>query len=77
MIIMRKTSFPLSSWMALPESEQWITMPDDMDCSHLCWNSKCVNMEHVIVEPHGANGERKKCALQNNCTGHLLYNCIK
>ena len=65
-----------SSWKMLPKSEQWIKIQDDLECSHLCWEQKCLNMDHLIVESHQDNQERKKCANQGVCTGHQLYNCL-
>ena len=57
----------------LNQSEQWVRIPDDLECSHLYWNKRCVNMDHIIVETHTENKERKHCALQGTCAGNEVY----
>ena len=74
-LIFQNTNF--SSWKMLPQLEQWIGIHSDLECSHLCWNRKCVNMDHVIIEEHKANLDRIECALQGLCNGHEIYNCFK
>jgi hypothetical protein len=40
------------------------------DVSHLCHNSKCINTEHLSLEPHGFNNSRMTCVSVGKCLGH-------
>lgn len=47
-----------------------------VECSHLCHNKICVNVDHLNLEPHSVNSERTHCKLQGRCTRcHFPY-CI-
>ena len=47
------------------------------DISHLCSNKSCVNFEHLTVEPHKVNTQRRKCVDNRRCSGHVDFkNCI-
>ena len=35
-------------------------LPPDMHCSHLCHNSLCVNVNHLILETEGENSRGSK-----------------
>ena len=45
-------------------------LPPDMHCSHLCHNSLCINVNHLILETPFVNGNRRLCARENICLGH-------
>ena len=51
-----------------------INLPRDMDCSHLCHNSLCVKFDHISLEPHRINNNRKHCLNSNTCHGHVGFN---
>ena len=38
--------------------------------SHLCNNSLCVKPEHLNIEPHSTNMERRTCLQFGHCNGH-------
>jgi len=42
----------------------------EMHCSHLCHNSLCINVDHLILETPFVNGNRKLCAREKKCIGH-------
>ena len=44
-----------------------------IDCLHLCHNKLCINAEHISLEPHGVNNNRKLCVFIGRCTGHHPY----
>ena len=47
-----------------------------VECSHLCHNKICVNVDHLHLEPHSINSERTHCKLQGQCARcHFPY-CI-
>lgn len=37
------------------------------DISHLCHNTKCVNPQHLVIEPSAINSQRKECKNQGSC----------
>ena len=41
------------------------------EISHLCHNTKCVNPEHLVLENHEINIQRKQCCLRRRCAGHV------
>lgn len=43
------------------------------DVSHLCHNSLCINEEHLSVEPHFVNNNRRACTEKNKCISHDPY----
>ena len=45
-------------------------MPADIDASHICHNSLCINPQHISFEPHGFNNQRQICMAANKCFGH-------
>ena len=45
-------------------------LPPDMHCSHLCYNSLCINNNHLILETPFVNGNWRLCARENICLGH-------
>ena len=75
-----------SDWLQLPASYQWISLPSfdgsDLECSHLCWNSKCLLSDHIAIESHKVsnkmfmliivqnNAERIRCQMLETCQGH-------
>ena len=40
------------------------------DISHICHNSLCVNIEHLVKEIHWINIDRNRCKETNYCFGH-------
>lgn len=42
----------------------------DADVSHLCHNTKCMNVDHLVLEPHGINNSRRSCVSCGRCLGH-------
>ena len=48
-------------------------MRANLDASHLCHNSLCVNAEHISLEPHSVNIQRNSCKKTGNCSGHGIY----
>lgn len=52
-------------------------LPDDMHCSHLCHNKLCFLGDHLSLETHQMNQERKRCSDEKHCYGHQGFpNCI-
>ena len=47
-----------------------INLTNQLDCSHLCHNSLCVNSRHIFLEPRYINNHRKNCKTSNRCSGH-------
>lgn len=48
-----------------------------LDASHLCHNSKCVNIDHITLEAHFENNYRKACASRGKCFGHGTHPMCK
>ena len=50
-------------WSDLPGHLQWIPLPDyetsGVECSHLCWNTDCVNTDHIVLESHKVRSYKK------------------
>ena len=44
-------------------------IPPGCDCSHLCGFGLqgCVNIDHIVVEPHSVNLDRKLCHMRTIC----------
>ena len=54
-----------------------LNIPLNMDCSHLCHNSRCINTDHLSIEPHAINNNRQHCVNSNICLGHFEFpNCL-
>lgn len=60
--------------LALVFSQGW-SLEDiaEMDVSHLCHNSLCINAAHLSYEPHPVNMLRRSCVNVGNCHGHGNY----
>ena len=43
---------------------------ENEDLSHLCHHTKCVNADHLTIESHQINIERKQCRSARKCLGH-------
>ena len=41
-----------------------------LECSHLCHNKCCINVEHLTLESKRINSSRKVCARRRTCQGH-------
>ena len=50
-----------------------LDLNSDLDCSHLCHNSLCVNPDHISLEPHHINNNRIHCKNEMKCSGHGIY----
>ena len=50
----------------------------DYETSHLCHNKLCVNIDHLSLEPHSVNTQRRACVTNGRCIGHgaPYKNCI-
>ena len=46
------------------------------EISHLCHNSLCVNVKHLVRETHCVNQERIHCKKQGFCTKGHVPNCL-
>lgn len=45
--------------------------------SHLCHNKKCINIQHLSLEPGEINVRRNSCRQSKTCCGHDGFkNCI-
>jgi hypothetical protein len=42
----------------------------DVDCSHLCGNTWCCYVEHLLFEKHSTNMERNTCHERGYCSSH-------
>lgn len=49
---------------------------DNLEVSHLCHNKLCIRPDHLILESHEANCERKSCQLLGQCVRHHDPPCI-
>jgi hypothetical protein len=47
-----------------------LSIPKELDASHLCHNILCVNVDHLILLPHSVNNNRQCCKSYGNCIGH-------
>lgn len=47
-----------------------LNIPKELDASHLCHNSLCVNVGHLSLEPHSINNNRQCCKSYGHCIGH-------
>lgn len=48
-----------------------------LECSHLCHNPLCVNLEHIVLEDKHINRMRQSCNRRRVCYGHLRHKkCI-
>lgn len=41
----------------------------DHECSHLCHNSRCICLEHLVWEPKAVNNSRARCVAVGHCLG--------
>lgn len=50
-------------------------LTSQLDVSHLCHNSLCVNEDHLSLEPHTVNNSRRHClsTVPRTCVGHNQY----
>ena len=46
------------------------------EVSHLCHSKRCANPEHLSLETHEVNGERRSCDQQGHCTGGHKPQCL-
>ncbi|CAG2188496.1 unnamed protein product [Mytilus edulis] len=45
-----------------------------IECSHICHNASCVNVNHLVLEPHAINLDRLHCKNQGLCSkSHKPY----
>ena len=56
------------------------SVPEDSTCaqiSHLCHNSTCFNVEHLVLEDPKTNNSRKGClgTIKCDCCGHNIKLC--
>ena len=54
------------------------TRREGEEISHLCHRSDCINIEHLNLESHKVNIERRACRTKSRCFGHEGQpDCIK
>jgi hypothetical protein len=56
----------------VPSSSAWAHL------SHLCGDSRCFNVEHLVVEEPKANNSRKNCSVAIRCPcpcQHVFWTC--
>ena len=60
-----------------------LSIPDELEMSHLCHNKQCVRYDHLIIEPHVINNNRQHCKAEGTCTrnhfdsnGQKLKDCL-
>lgn len=44
-----------------------------IDISHLCHNKRCIQAEHLSIEPHFINNNRQTCKESGKCMSHGPY----
>lgn len=44
---------------------------EGLQMSHLCHNKKCLNLDHLNLEPRGINNLRRSCVWGGACSGHV------
>lgn len=47
-----------------------LNIDPNLDCSHLCHNSLCVNVEHLSLESKPINNNRNTCLRRGFCQNH-------
>lgn len=50
-----------------------LDIPSGFDVSHTCHNHRCIEPNHLILEPHAVNARRKMCVTGQQCIGHGAY----
>ena len=48
-------------------------LPADTDASHLCGNKRCVNVSHIVLEPHTTNNQRIECHGAGHCIPDMKH----
>lgn len=56
--------------LMVSEAVQSLDVPPDMVTSHLCNNSLCVNVQHLVFEAQAINNNRSICFSNKKCYGH-------
>ena len=51
-------------------------LPKDIDISHLCHNTLCVAIDHLVAEHHNTNQERITCNKAHACTLSHTPRCL-
>ncbi len=65
----RGTTMPVHR-LAYMLRERKLDLEQGLDVSHLCHNTKCINAEHLSLEPHGFNNTRQSCVSYGTCFWH-------
>ena len=47
-----------------------------LDVSHICHNTLCVNISHLVLEPHSVNLSRKICVNSHKCCHNHTPACL-
>ena len=50
-----------------------LDIPAGFDVSHICHNHRCLEANHLVLEPHAVNARRKMCVTGQQCIGHGDY----
>ena len=61
--------------LVLMLEEGYFELPQDSEVSHLCGESLCINVDHLCIESHQTNAERRGCVLQGYCTEYHQPSC--
>ena len=48
----------------------------NVEISHLCHNSLCLNIDHLVLETHFTNCSRVDCAVRRICCGSHIRPCL-
>ena len=51
------------------------TLPEGVEVSHRCHNSRCVAIDHLVAEPRATNADRQKCRRHSQGTSSLEQAC--
>lgn len=49
---------------------------EQLDVSHLCNNKKCIEVDHLVHEPHSINMDRNECFKHGHCSKVHSPHCI-
>jgi len=57
--------------------KQHIAYDEENEISHLCHNPLCIEINHLSLEPHSINLERKECKITGSCRKHNNFpDCV-
>lgn len=59
--------------LALLKKMRVAHLDSSIEASHLCHNTKCMNMDHIVAETHESNQSRITCANERKNMGNSNY----